>query len=111
MSIRFKSLQEAIDKLPEFFQPENAEGIDAVIQLEFFGDDGGNWYLTVKDNALNVSEGNSDNPTMTITAAAEDWLKVANNEASPMSLLMQGKIKLQGDMGLAMKFQNMFSMS
>ncbi len=111
MPIRFKSLQEAIDKLPEFFQPENADGIDAVIQLEFSGDGGGNWYLTVKDNTLNVSEGNIDDPTMTVTAAAEDWLKVANDEASTMSLLMQGKIKFQGDMGLAMKFKNLFSKS
>lgn len=111
MRLRFDSIQEAIDKLPDFFLPENADGVDAVIQLEFFGDGGGDWYLTVRDNTLNVSEGKSIDPTMTVTASAEDWLKVANDEASPMSLLMQGKIKLQGDMGLAMKFQSMFSMS
>jgi len=111
MAIRVDSIQQAVDNLQDYFLPENAENVDAVIQLEFLGDGGGNWYLTIKDQTLLVSEGNANDPTMTLTVAAVDWLKVANKETSPMALVMQGKLKLNGDMNMAMKFQEMFSMS
>jgi putative sterol carrier protein len=41
---------------------------------------------------------------------ARDYVALTRGEANPMNLFMSGKIKLQGDMTLAMKFQEMFDM-
>jgi putative sterol carrier protein len=42
---------------------------------------------------------------------ASEWLDIANGEANAMALFMQGKIRVSGDIGLAMKMQTMFNLS
>jgi putative sterol carrier protein len=49
------------------------------------------------------------NPNMTMTAAASDYIDLINGVLNPMQAFMQGKIKIQGDMSLAMKLQTLFS--
>jgi putative sterol carrier protein len=39
---------------------------------------------------------------------ASDYVALVNGEANPMNLFMAGKIKVEGDITLAMKFQEMF---
>jgi putative sterol carrier protein len=46
---------------------------------------------------------------MTLQMEASDYVALAQGRANPMELFAAGKVKLQGDMGLALKFQQMFS--
>lgn len=111
MSTAYQSIQEAISNLDRHFLAENALGVDTVFQLQFTGEGGGDWYLIVKESALKVVSGVHDNPPVCITVSAEDWLSVINGETKPVNLFMQGRLKLTGDMGLALQFQNLFSRS
>jgi putative sterol carrier protein len=45
----------------------------------------------------------------TITVAFEDFLKLAQGALDPTMAFMQGKLKVAGDMGVAMKLQSLFS--
>ena len=45
---------------------------------------------------------------MTLRAAADDWASVVNGQLNPMQAFMSGKLKIQGDMALALKLQPMF---
>ena len=46
---------------------------------------------------------------MTVKASADDWFAVATGEMNAMQAFMTGKLKILGDMGLAMKLQTIFA--
>jgi len=45
----------------------------------------------------------------TISVAFDDFLKLAQGQLDPTMAFMQGKLKVAGDMGVAMKLQSLFS--
>ncbi len=80
--------------------------IDATIQFDLSGDNGGLYWIKINDGQAESGEGATDSPTMTLKSTADDWFAVYNGELNAMNAFMQGKLKIQGDMGLAMKLQN-----
>jgi putative sterol carrier protein len=93
------------------FIPEVAEGVDAVIQYRFTGEEAGDYIITIKDGKCSVSEGIAVNPTMTLTADGHDFGDVLLGKANGMQYFMMGKLKLAGDLNLAMKLTTFFKMS
>ncbi len=100
--------KELFERMPSAFVPENAARLDATIQFDLSGDNGGQWLVKIADGQCEVTEGTGDSPTMTLSMEANDYLDLVAGRLNPMNAFMQGKIKLKGDMGLAMKFQKMF---
>ncbi|GAB4570286.1 MAG: hypothetical protein Kow0077_04120 [Anaerolineae bacterium] len=98
-------------KMPELFLPEKAAGLDTVLQLSLSGDNGGTWWLKIADGKCEVHEGEAPEPQMTLLSTADDLYAVLTGEANAMTSFMQGKIKVQGDMALALKMQTMFDFS
>jgi putative sterol carrier protein len=92
------------------FIPEKAEGVDAVIQFDLSGDSGGLYWLRIADGQCEAGEGAAENPKMTLMATAEDYLAVVNGEVNPTQAVFTGKLKIAGDMGLAMKLATMFEL-
>lgn len=105
------TIQDLMDKMPSAFLPDKAEGVDVVIQFNFEGDDGGEWYVTIKDGACTTDKGLHDNPTMSLTAVSSDYLDLVTGKLDGMQAFMQGKLKLKGDLNLAMKMMNYFDLS
>jgi putative sterol carrier protein len=99
-----------MDKLPEVFLPEKAQGVDAIIQFDLSGEDGGEWYLTIKEGTLKVDSGKAENPKLTITADAKDMYDIFTGKLNAMAAFSGGKLKLAGDLGLSMKLMNFFKM-
>jgi putative sterol carrier protein len=96
MADQFESVKTWFDTLPGRFQGSRAGSMDAIFQMDISGEGGGQWILTVKDKALTVSEGVAPNPRLTVSMAAEDWLRVINRKADPVSLYEMGRIRLKG---------------
>lgn len=90
------------------FQADKADGVDATIQFDLSGDTGGQFYLVIKDGEVAAHDGTAEDPKMTLSASIDDYYSVATGETNAMQAFMSGKIKIKGDMGLAMKMQNMF---
>ena len=111
MSKRAENVAQEFDLMPERFLPEQAGDIEAMIQMDLSGDNGGKWTLLIKDSTLSVTSGAGSNPHMTMFMESDDWLDIANGDANAMALFMQGKIRVTGDIGLAMKMQTMFDLS
>jgi putative sterol carrier protein len=100
--------QEISQGMVESFLPDKAEGVNAIIQFDLTGDNGGQFYLEIKDGAVEAHDGTSEDAKMTLTASLEDYYAVTMGQMNPMNAFMQGKLKVKGDMGLAMKMQTMF---
>lgn len=53
---------------------------------------------------------NEDAPAdATVSVAFDDFMKLAQGALDPTMAFMQGKLKVAGDMGVAMKLQSLFS--
>jgi putative sterol carrier protein len=102
------NVQDVFAAMPGRFLPEQASGVNATVQFDVTGDGGGQWAVTIADGKCSVVEGAAANPTMTMSVAAADYLAIINGELNAMNAFMQGKVKIKGDMALAMKVQKMF---
>ena len=105
---KFTSIPELIASYKSRFIPENADGVDTVIQLKLAGNPPASFYMTIKDKQCIIFDGTHENPVLTVNATVEDWLKLNNHEVNPMMLMMQGKLKVDGPLHMATKFQTMF---
>ena len=102
------TVEELMEKMPGAFIPEKAQGVDATIQFNFTGAEAGQWNVTIKDGKVDVARGAHLSPKMTLTADSDDYVKIITGELDGMQAFMQGKIKLAGDLNLAMKLMQMF---
>ena len=93
----------------ERFIPEKADGVNATILFDLSGDNGGQYWIKVADGNAETGVGNISDPAMTVKATADDWFAVATGQTNAMQAFMTGKLKILGDMGLAMKMQTMFA--
>ena len=106
-----EEINEFISKMPTIFLPEKAEGLTTVLQLNLTGDNGGQWWIKIADGTCTVNEGATDSAEMTLTSTADDLYAVLTGESNAVAAFMQGKIKVAGDMSLALKMQTMFDFS
>jgi putative sterol carrier protein len=102
------TIQEVIKGMPSQFNAEAAKGMNAVYQYDITGDGGAQFYNEIKDGTLQVKEGTHSSPNITITMNAKDYLDLVNGKLNGQMAFMSGKLKIKGDMSLAMKLQNLF---
>jgi len=102
------TVADLMSKMPGAFLPEKAPGLDAVLQFKFTGTEAGSWFATIKDDKCAVEQGEHPSPKMTLSADSADYVKIFTGELDGMQAFMQGKIKLAGDLNLAMKLMTMF---
>lgn len=70
---------------------------------------GGNIVHLDGNGASNVVTSDDKNADCTITMATDDFQAMLTGDLNPMMAFMSGKIKIDGDMGVAMKLQSLFS--
>lgn len=104
------TIADLMSRMPGAFIPEKAQGLDVVIQFKFTGNEPGNWYAVIKDGKVDVQQGEHPSPKMTLAADSEDYIKLFTGQLDPMQAFMQGKLKLTGDLNLAMKMTQFFKM-
>ena len=68
----------------------------------------GSWHVDVDDGKVRVEESDADAECV-IRASEETFLKVVSGQQSPTSAYMTGKVKVQGDVGLAMRLRELFA--
>jgi putative sterol carrier protein len=104
------TVQESFEAMPGRFRADKASGTSATIQYDISGEGGGTWNAVIKDGACTVNQGAAASPNLTLSISAQDWLDMLSGKQSGQMLFMSGKLKVKGDMGLAMKLGSMFSM-
>ena len=104
----FTDAKEIFGKMPEVFNADAAQGLNAVFQYEITGENGGNWSVVVKDGACQVSEGVHESPSVTLTMSGDTWLGIVNKETNGMQAFMSGDLKATGDIMLAQRIEQLF---
>ncbi len=102
--------KELMDKAKEqiALKKDQASSIGAVYKFVLDGDGGGTFIMNLKDNP-GVTEGDGT-AQCTIKMAAKDYVDMVEGRANGQQLFFTGKLKIEGDMGLAMKLQKLTEM-
>ncbi len=105
---RVSSVADFFEAIPATFNKEATKGLEAVYQYEITGDGGGNWWVEIRDGEVVVSQGEHDAPGITITIDAKDYIDIIEGKLNEQMAFMSGKMKIKGDMNLAMKMKSIF---
>ena len=94
------------DGLTSAVDSSKIAGMNAVYQFNI-GD--GVYTVAVADGALNVSEAPAEKASIVLTMAEADFLALTKGELNGQQAFLTGKLKIKGDMTLAMKLQSVFN--
>ncbi len=98
--------QLVFDEMKNRLTKEKARKINASYLFDIAGE---KWLvdLTKDDNWVQKIDGEAQ-CTITIKEP-DDWVKLATGKLNPTMAFMQGKIRVKGDMSLALKLQSLLS--
>lgn len=86
--------------------PSKVSTMNATYAFDLSGDEGGQYHIALKDGKADVGKGEPENPNITISMKDTDFVDLALGKLDGTMAFMSGKIKIKGDMGLAMKLQS-----
>ncbi len=103
----FSDLVSKLKAKMDSVDPAKIKGMNAVYQFELSGDNGGVFHVKVADDSAVLEEAAHDSPNITISMAADDFDALLDGKLNATSAFMAGKLKVKGDMSLAMKLQGL----
>jgi 3-hydroxy-3-methylglutaryl CoA synthase/NAD(P)-dependent dehydrogenase (short-subunit alcohol dehydrogenase family)/putative sterol carrier protein len=102
------AVEAVFHRMPEFFQPEAAAGVDVVFQFCISGPGGGDWQVSIRDSACSVESGAHSQPTTTLKMADEDFLALIGGQLSAMEAFTSGKLRIEGDLMKSQLIEKLF---
>jgi putative sterol carrier protein len=102
------TVKEFFQLLPSRLDLGAAEDLDAVYQFDLSGAQGGQYILTIRQGACQVEEGMHADPHVVLSMAGEDCIKILKGQLSGPAVAMSGRLKISGDIGLAMQLKALF---
>ena len=100
-----ESVREFFESIERRLDPSKTAGATASYRFDIDG--AGSWHIDVDDGRVTVTESEADADCV-IQASEEHFARIIRGEANPMTAYMTGKLKVKGDVGLALKLKEFF---
>ncbi len=102
------TVAESFEQMPNVFNPAAAGGMNKTLQWNITGEQAGVWAFKIANGTGELIPGGVEKPDVTFTISDKDWLAITEGKLDAMNAFMTGKLKVAGDMMLAMKVPNLF---
>lgn len=90
--------------------PTKIAGMNATYQFDITGEGGGKYAVKIGNGQGEVVEGEVENPSITLTMDAANFIALVTGKLNGQTAFLTGKLKIKGDMTLAMKLQSVFAL-
>ncbi|MDR3238714.1 MAG: SCP2 sterol-binding domain-containing protein [Clostridiales bacterium] len=94
--------------LPRQFQPQLAQGLEAVLQVQISGEENFGGYYTIQGMECGYSDGTALNPDITIFSDSSVWNDVLTGQYTAQKAFMIGRLKVKGNYVILTKFDHVF---
>ena len=105
------TMAELFEAMSARLNTAEAAKVNKTIQWNITGDDPGVWAIQINDGAARLFPGGIEKPDVIFTVTSKDWLTIAEGKLNAMNAFMTGKLKIAGDMGLALKVPQMLPLA
>lgn len=100
----FQEIDEALSENPSY-----AQEVEAIYQFNLKDSDSGVYQLILQGEDSYTAKGEQEDPDCTLTMNTEDFKKMVEGELNGTQAFMTGRLKIKGNMGLALKLQSILS--
>jgi putative sterol carrier protein len=85
--------------------PAKIANLNAGFAFDLGGDEGGLFHINLHDGTGHAGPGAPESTNVTISMKDTDFVDLVTQKLDATAAFMSGKLKIKGDMGLAMKLQ------
>ncbi len=102
------SIDQIVKRLYSKVEHTMVPGPDFAFQFHLTGADGGDFYAKSTDGRVEMAAESLEDYQIKVTLAKQDLMDLLDGKIDAMSLYFQGKVRIEGDIALAMKLANLF---
>ncbi len=103
--MKFDNMLKKVRKIAEGTDVSNVDFL--AVQINITGDDGGVFYVEVKDHKVSVEPYEYNDRNCAITMNMNDFNKLVDGKLDPVMAFTLGKLKVDGDVGKALEFSKL----
>ena len=106
-----EALSQSFDLMPLFYWPERGGDLRATYLFDLEGEGGGQWTVQIAEGECRSAEGLLHHDDIRFTTRPAHWLDIQTKELTPPRALLTRRLRIKGDLRLALKLDRLLQIS